>query len=97
MVDHPYVKNFIDKVGLVETCILHCQFSFFFELTAGCAEMGFKTDPILLDLVHPVTGLYGILKITYLVDDGVCNVGGLDLGVWGSWKFYIYQEVLDLV
>ena len=50
-----------------------------------------------MDWVHLIPGLYCILKLPCLVDDGVCNVGVLDMGVWVSFKFYVFLEVFDLV
>ena len=74
----------------METRILNCKFICFFEIMVGCAEMGFKIDPIFLDWVHPVLGFYFILKIPRLFDDRVCNVCCLNLGVRGSSKVSIF-------
>ena len=81
----------------METCILHFRFACFFELTMGCAERDFKIDPIFLDWVHLVPGFYFIMKLPCLVDDGVCDVGFMNLVVWVSCKFSIFQEVFNLV
>ena len=90
-------NDFIYNFGLAETDILYCKLSCFFDLTVGCAQTGFKIDPILFDWIHPVPGLYVIIKISCLVDDGIQNVGGLDLVIWESCKFPLFQEIFDLV
>ena len=64
--------------------MLHCQFACFFYLVVGCAEMGFKIDPILLDWVHLIPGFYCIMELSRLVYYGVYGVCCFNVGVWIS-------------
>ena len=77
-------NNVVDQVGLMVTCIFHCEFACFLELAVGCAEMSLKIYPILLKWIHPVPDFNCILEFTSPVNNHVGDVGRLDLGARGS-------------
>ena len=74
-------------VILVESYILHCQFTCFLELAVDCVKMCIKIDPISMDWVHPIPGFYCILELPRLVEDGVVYVRCLYMGVQESSQF----------
>ena len=87
----------VDQVGLMVSCILHCDFSGFLELVVGCAKMGLKIYPILLKSIYPVTGFNCVLEFHHHVNNRVDNVGRLNQSVWGSIKFPLLYNIFDLV
>ena len=81
MVDRPYVILFHFQGLLGEKPYLTLSNRLFLWDHGDLCGNGFKIDPILLDWVHPVPGFYCILKLHCLVDDVVCNVCCLKIGV----------------
>ena len=53
----------------------------------GCAKMGIKIYPILLEWIHPIPGFNFILELLCPVYNRVGNIGHLDIGVRESIQF----------
>ena len=83
-------KNIVDQDRLVASCSFHCEFSSFLKLAVGCAKMGLKMDPILLNWIHPVLGFNCVLEFPHPVNNCVGNVGHIYMGVQVSIKFPIF-------
>ena len=74
-------ENDVDQVGSMVSCSFRCEFASFFELALGCAKMGLKIDPILLNWIHLVPYFNCVLEFPPPVNNSVDDVGCLDLGV----------------
>ena len=84
-------------VGLVLSCIIHCQSACFFKPAVGCEKMCFKIHPTFLDWIHLIPGFYYILEFYFIFDDGVGYIHSLFLGAQETSQFLVLSEVANLV
>ena len=80
----------IDQVGLMVSCIFHCEFAGLLELMVGYAKLGLKMDPILLNWIHPVPDFTFVLEFARPGNNRVGDVGCMDLGVRGYNQFPVF-------
>ena len=79
------------------SCSFHCEFASFLKLAVGCAKMGLKIDPILLNFIYLVPGFNCNLGFPRPVNNREGVVGSMDLVVQGSIQFSLLWEIFDLV
>ena len=59
--------------------------------------MGLEIDLILLKWIHPIPGFNCVLEFPRPVNNRVCGVGRMDMGVQGFSHFPVFWEIFDLV
>ena len=87
----------VDQVGLMVSRNFHCEFASFLKLVVGCAKMGPRIYPILLNWIHPVPGFYCVLVFPCPGNNHVGNVGRLFMCVRVSFQFTVFWKIFNLV
>ena len=77
--------------------IFHYLLASFLELIVGCAKIGLKIYPILMEWTHLIPGFNFVLELRCPVDNPVGNIGCMDIIVRIYSQFPVPQNIFDWV